>query len=67
MSSVQNEKVETKESRPHESGALAAWCMIAGAILGLVVGVFLGKYLLPAFSGGLIGWFVGALIERARR
>ncbi len=41
--------------------------MIAGAILGLVVGVFLGKYLLPAFSGGLIGWFVGALIERARR
>lgn len=67
MSSVQNEKVEAKESRPHEFGALAAWIMVAGVILGLIIGAFTDQYLMSAFSCGLIGWIVGALIERARR
>lgn len=67
MSSVQNEKEQAKETQRHEAGAFAAWGMIGGGAAGLLVGIFVDNYLVLPLSAGLVGWLVGALIERARR
>jgi predicted lipid-binding transport protein (Tim44 family) len=51
----------------HESGALAAWGFIIGGLIGSVVGLFTGYWVLVGFIFGTLFYFAGALIERLRR
>ena len=64
--SDKNSKVPASSS-PHERGAFAAWGIVVGGLIGLVVGIFIDRPLLAALTAGAIGWIVGACIDRARR
>jgi uncharacterized membrane protein len=62
MALSQNEKSAT-----HEAGALAAWSLIGGALLGALAGLFFGHPLGGALLLGCIFGAVGIVIDRIRR
>jgi len=51
----------------HESGALAAWGFIAGCLIGSIVGIFTGYWVLVGLISGTLLYIAGACIERFRR
>lgn len=66
MSSPQNPLETSKTQKTHETGALAAWFMILGLVVGAGIGYFLDGPVTGAVCAGTVGWFTGALIERSR-
>ena len=46
---------------------MMAWGAVGGAVIGALVGLFAGHWVLWAFFLGVAGLTVGALIDRSRR
>jgi hypothetical protein len=67
MKSSSPKSAPEKDNQPHESGALAGWGLVLGALIGLGVGLFLGYALILGFMLGAVGWVGGAVVERSRR
>ncbi|HLP09474.1 MAG TPA: hypothetical protein VK178_15025 [Opitutaceae bacterium] len=57
----------SRKKSAHESGALAAWGFLAGSVLGSVVGIFTGYWLLVGLISGAVCYVAGACVERFRR
>lgn len=51
---------------PHDHHAGSAWGLIGGALLGALIGIFIAGPLLLGTVGAIVGWLVGALIDRAQ-
>lgn len=59
---------KTPDKKPADSeSAFIAWGCLAGGLLGAIVGLFAGHWVLWAIFIGVIGLTVGALIDRSRR
>lgn len=52
---------------PGHENALTAWATVIGAGLGVIIGLFAGRWLIWAVVLGSTGMVVGGLIDRSRR
>ncbi|MFA5056710.1 MAG: hypothetical protein WC485_01235 [Opitutaceae bacterium] len=67
MKSSLPKSVPDKTGQPHESGALAGWGLVIGAVVGMSLGWLIGHALIAGIFSGTAGWLIGAFIERARK
>ncbi len=67
MSSISAHNDSKQNRPPHESGAIAAWCALAGVAVSAIIGLVFGHFWIAAIMLGSMGWIIGALIERLRR
>jgi divalent metal cation (Fe/Co/Zn/Cd) transporter len=50
-----------------EGPEFIAWGTLAGALVGAGLGIFIGHWLAWAVMLAVVGWLVGAVIDRTRR
>jgi uncharacterized membrane protein len=67
MSSSLKQNDNTKKTSTHDSGALAAWGMVGGGLLGAIIGLIFRHPWFGMTTLGVIGWITGALVDRSRR
>lgn len=65
MSSPASSSAEQKDVQAKT--AFAAWGGFAGAVVGMVIGAIAGHWLTLALILGILGYIIGALIDRSRR
>jgi len=58
---------QQKPNQPEHHDALSGWGAIVGVIAGIIIGLFFHRAVLLGTGLGVIGWLVGALVDRARR
>ena len=61
-----NSNIESKKNKPDHVSAFTGWGLIGGAALGVAVGIFTRHWLAWTIGVAVIGWIVGALIDRSR-
>jgi uncharacterized membrane protein YoaK (UPF0700 family) len=66
MESSSQKSSASKDNQNAEKGALSAWAGLIGAVAGALIGVFFGKAIVLGIALGVIGWLVGAFIDRSR-
>ena len=57
-------KIPEPTAEPH---LIASWCSLVGALLGLILTLFVGHWLSNAAILAVLGFIVGALIDRRRK
>jgi len=66
--SVESKKDEINDNaKAHDAGAYTSWGVILGGLAGLVVGLLVGKVIMAVLSLAVVGWVIGALVDRAKR
>jgi hypothetical protein len=59
------EKEKSGQAGHHD--AWSGWGIIIGTVTGIIIGLFVGQALLLGVGLGVLGWIVGALVDRSRR
>ncbi len=49
-----------------DEGGRSTWGMLIGGAIGLLATFLIGRWAANAVMGGLVGFFIGALIDRSR-
>ncbi|PTX91536.1 hypothetical protein [Opitutus sp. ER46] len=62
-----SKKPSSNQQPSHEEHAMIGWGTLAGIVVGLGIGLFVGHWLVWAIFLGVAGMTVGALIDRSRR
>jgi hypothetical protein len=58
---------QQKANKTEHHDAWTGWGAIIGIVGGVVIGLFLNRALLLGTGLGVMGWLIGALVDRARR
>ncbi len=64
---MESESTKNSHDKPRDVTAFTGWGTIAGAAVGLAIGLFTRHWLGWTVGLALAGWIAGAFIDRAQR